>query len=269
MKKAVPYLLLAVLFVGAGWYALTKKPDVVDEVVTEQAPTAVLPEAVPADDNTATQPYPFILGEAELQQEPETAIEPLPPLQESDPQVDESLAGIFGSDVVEQYLVKDQVISRMVSMVDSLTSRQVPPLVNPIKPAAGEMIVDVDGEQLVLSPDNYARYDDYVQELQNTDSADLLNLYQRYQPLFQQAWQANGGEGPFTQRLIEVIDELLATPDVPQPVYLAKPEAVYVFEDPALEAMSAGQKTLVRMGSANAVIVKQKLAEIKAGLTAE
>lgn len=269
MKKAVPYLLLAVLFVGAGWYALTKKPDPTHEVTIEQAPTAVSAEAVQVDDSTATRPYPFVLDDAEMEQEPETAIAPLPPLHASDPQVDESLAGVFGSEVVEQYLVKDQVISRMVAMLDSLTSRQIPPLINPIKPATGEMIVDVDGEQLILSPDNYARYDDYVQELQKTDSADLLNLYQHYQPLFQQAWQANGGEGSFTQRLTEVIDELLATPDVPQPVYLTKPEAVYVFEDPALEAMPAGQKTLVRMGSANAVIVKQKLAEIKAGLTAE
>ena len=61
----------------------------------------------------------------------------------------------------------------------------------------------------------------------------------------------------------EEIDYLLETPDVPGPVYLAKSEAVYLFEDPELEAMTAGQKVLVRMGSANATLVKEKLTEVK------
>jgi hypothetical protein len=56
-------------------------------------------------------------------------------------------------------------------------------------------------------------------------------------------------------------------PDVPGPIYLTKPEAVYIFEDPDLEAMTAGQKVLVRMGSVNAEVVKEKLTEIKAGLS--
>ncbi len=57
-------------------------------------------------------------------------------------------------------------------------------------------------------------------------------------------------QGSVNDRLIEVIDNLLATPDVEGPVYLTKPEAVYLFEDPELEALTAGQKVLLRMGSA-------------------
>ena len=97
-------------------------------------------------------------------------------------------------------------------------------------------------------------------------AAALVMLYQRYYPLFQQAYSENGGEGSFNDRLLEMIDHLLETPDIPAPIYLTKPEAVYVFEDPALEAMTAGQKILVRMGPVNAAIVKEKLAEIKAEL---
>jgi len=57
---------------------------------------------------------------------------------------------------------------------------------------------------------------------------------------------------------------LLDTPDVTDTVYLTKPEAVYLFEDPELESLTAGQKILLRMGSANAAVVKQKLADLKA-----
>jgi hypothetical protein len=62
--------------------------------------------------------------------------------------------------------------------------------------------------------------------------------------------------------LLEVLALLLQTPYVAGPIYLSKPEAVYLLEDPDLEAMTAGQKILLRMGSANAAIVKQKLQEL-------
>lgn|GEM_PF-1048405 len=267
MKKVAPYLLLAILFAGVGWYALTRNSDPVHEAAIESAPPATPPRVAQLPERAPTDPDPVFQLKAEV--EPEAVAEPLLPLNESDPQFDQSLTEVLGSDVVEQFLVKGDVISRLVSTLDSLTARQVPPLINPVKSADDKMLVESDGDELILSADNYARYDGYVQELQKTDSADLLNTYQRYQPLFQKAWIDNGGQGSFTQRMVEVIDELLATPDVPQPVYVTKPEAVYVFEDPALEAMPAGQKILVRMGSANAVVVKQKLAEIKAGLLAD
>ncbi len=99
------------------------------------------------------------------------------------------------------------------------------------------------------------------------DTDSVMKFYRRYAPLFQQAWEENGGAGSFNDRLLEVLDNLLSTPDVPGPVYLTKPEAVYLFEDPELEAMTAGQKVLVRMGSANAAVVKEKLAELRAELS--
>lgn len=267
MKKAAPFILLAIVFIGAGWYAMTKKPDPVHETVATQTPPALPPRVSPLPDPIVVDP------DTVLPQEPADESlelpEPLLPLNESDPQIGQSLAGLLGSDTVQRYLVKDAVISRMVTTLDSLTSRQVPPLINPLKAVDGKLVVESDGDQLMMSPDNYARYDGYVRILQNTDSAEVLDLFERYQPLFQQAWLDNGGEGLFSERLIEVIDELLDTPDVPGPLYLSKPEAVYVFDDPVLESLTAGQKLLVRMGSVNAVVVKQKLAEIKLGLEGE
>jgi len=119
-----------------------------------------------------------------------------------------------------------------------------------------------------LSPQNFARYDGYVSLLQSMDTGSLLTFYERYSPLFQQAWEENGGTGSFSDRLLIVIDDLLETPDVAGPVYLTQYEAVYLFEIPELEAMTAGQKVLVRMGSANASVVKEKLIEFRAQLKA-
>ena len=55
----------------------------------------------------------------------------------------------------------------------------------------------------------------------------------------------------------------MTTPDVDGDIYLVKPEAVYLFEDPELEALTAGQKILLRMGPENAMAVKEKLREIR------
>jgi len=262
MKKLVPVLLLILLFAGAAWYSFTSEPDPVHE-----APPPQLPPAKAAE---VQRPEPQ-LEEVIAYRDPEPVVlpDPLPPLNESDPAVTADLTEIVGVDPLAEYLVKNQAISRAVSTIDSLTSRQVPSQINPIKPVDGKFIADTEGESVVLSASNFARYDGHVALIQNADSEMLIALYQRYSPLFQVAWEENGGEGLFNDRLLEVIDHLLETPDVPGPIYLSKPEAVYLFDEPELEAMTAGQKILVRMGSVNASVVKEKLVELKQGIKSQ
>jgi hypothetical protein len=64
--------------------------------------------------------------------------------------------------------------------------------------------------------------------------------------------------------MVQVIDHLLQTPDVKGQIRLVQPSVYYQFADPKLEALSAGQKALIRMGSANAAAVKAKLRELRA-----
>ena len=256
MKKVVPFLLLLILFAAAAWYSFIKEPDVAHEFPPEQ-----LPPAMPAE---AQQPEPRAEDNMPVNV-PEPAIlpDPLPALIDSDPELTQALSEIIGFDPLAEYLVKSEVVSRVVATIDSLTSRQVPTQINPAKPAGDKFIVDAEGENVVMSAENFSRYDGHVALLQSVDAGALVMLYQRYYPLFQQAWEENGGEGSFNERLVGVIDHLLETPDVPGPIYLTKPEAVYLFKEPELEAMTAGQKILVRMGSVNATLVKEKLIETK------
>jgi hypothetical protein len=260
MKKAVPIIVLVLIFGIATWYSLTKPPEKVDEL-----PPPQIAQALP----DTQQPLPAPESSPDFSQ-PDAAEEilpePLPELIESDPEVTQALVDAAGTARLADFLVMDQIISRAVASIDSLTARQIPANINPVRPVGDKFIADAEGERQVLSSRNYVRYDDYVALLRDMDSAELLGFYQRYSPLFQQAWEQNGGKGSFSDRLVEVIDSLLAAPDPEGPVYLVKPEAVYKFDDPQLEAMTAGQKVLVRMGSANAAVVKEKLREIRAGL---
>ena len=48
---------------------------------------------------------------------------------------------------------------------------------------------------------------------------------------------------------------------------MVTPHVQAQFADPELEARSAGQKILIRMGSENAAVIKAKLREIRRELT--
>jgi hypothetical protein len=92
----------------------------------------------------------------------------------------------------------------------------------------------------------------------------LVGIYRHYYPLFQQAYTDLGyPDGYFNNRLVEVIDHLLATPDVTGPIRLSQPGVLYEFADPSLEQLSAGQKLFLRMGSENAAALKLKLRELR------
>jgi len=62
---------------------------------------------------------------------------------------------------------------------------------------------------------------------------------------------------------------MLAAPEPAEPVRLIKPEAYFLFADPELEALPAGQKLMIRMGNDNAQRVKAKLREVRAAIASQ
>ena len=138
-----------------------------------------------------------------------------------------------------------------------------------MKTAPGKFQTAVDADGIRLKPENSMRYSAYMRALEAIDPARVVALYVQYYPLFQQAYQELGyPKGYFNDRLIAVIDHLLAAPPVQEPVRLVQPEVMYRFADPEMEARSSGQKLLMRMGNANAAIVKEKLRAIRRELVA-
>ena len=121
---------------------------------------------------------------------------------------------------------------------------------------------------MVISPGNSARYAAYVRIAQAVNAPKLVDAYVRFYPLFQRAYEELGyPKGYFNDRLIETLDDLLAAPDIKGPIKLTQPKVMYEFADPALEARSAGQKIMIRMGGENAARVKAKLREIRHEVT--
>jgi len=201
---------------------------------------------------------------------PSLAAKPVPPLQESDGVMHESLADLLSKKrFIELFTPKDFVY-RVVATVDNLPRKNVATRLLPLKVPAGQFVTKGGGEVVSLSPANYARYKTYVNIARSADAKQLVATYVHFYPLFQEAYQELGYPNKqFNDRLVEVIDNLLETPDVGTPVKLVRPKVMYEFDDPELEDLSAGQKLLVRMGPQNAAVLKAKLREIRRELVAE
>jgi hypothetical protein len=193
----------------------------------------------------------------------------LPSLDDSSGPMQDALADLFGKEPVERFIIPDDLIRHIVVSVDNLTEPKVAERLRPVKAASGKFAVRGTEEAPVLDPANYQRYKTQVQMFRSMDTQRLVATYVRYYPLFQDSY-ANLGHPPqyFNDRVIEVIDQLLATPEVTGPVALTQPAVQYEFADPKLESLPAGQKILIRMGSENARAVKAKLRELRTALVA-
>lgn len=254
-------LVAAVIATSSGivWWLNRAAP----EVVVEQAPQA--PATAPAPTPPAVQ-HPIEQAAVAVPAEP---VVPLPALGESDPMLFEALAGLLADDGWRRLLAGDFLIQRFVATVDNLPRRKLAPHLLPVRSAAGTLQATGQPGAMELAPTNFARYDSYIGVLAAVDAPKLVALYVRLYPLFQQAYRETGqAEGYFNDRLVAVLDHLIAAPAPEGPILLVRPKVFWEFADPALEEASAGEKLMIRIGPGHAATVRAKLGEIRALLVA-
>lgn len=198
--------------------------------------------------------------------------EPLPPLVESDPVLERALSSMPASQRLDELIIFDSLIRRFVVTVDNMTSEKLPQKYRFVEDVPDSFMVQETDDQnrFLLDPENYDRYNAFVDLAEAVDLRALVRIYSRFYPLFQEAYEDLGyPDRYFNDRVIEVIDELLATPQVEDEVELVRPKVFYQFADPGLEELSPGQKILIRMGPANAERVKTVLTELRRLLVSE
>ena len=222
--------------------------------VPQQAPVA---ETGPAEPLHPVEPLSITPGEGELVE--------LPPLAESDSYFALALVDLFGPDI-EPLLADEALIDKTVATVDNLTRGRVAEKIRPLGRLPGNFVVTAAGDTgpFYLSPENYSRYDVLVNMLSGADLDELVATYRRFYPLLQEAFTQLGyPDGYFNDRVVAVIDHLLATPQPAEPIRLLQPHVLYEFADPQLEALSGGQKLLIRMGPDHISRVKAVLTEVR------
>lgn len=240
---------VVLLGLGAWWYfgrEPAPEPEAEPEAAAPVADAPAIKNPVPTDADAA-----------------------LPALDASDGPLADALAALIGSQAAQQFLIPKDLIRHIVVTIDNLPRKKLAVQLRPLTATPGELAVTATGETFTLSPANAARYLPFMKVVDSTDTQAVAAIYLRFYPLFQQAYEGLGYPSQyFNDRLVEVIDHLLATPDLAGPIPLTRPSVMYMYADPALEALSSGQKTLLRMGPQNAAVIKAKLRELKAAVAA-
>jgi Protein of unknown function (DUF3014) len=247
------------------------------------APPIATPELVPAEPpptaaaSAASEPGIQHPVEAIAAGDPASgaAAGPPPALDGADAYMKNALIDLLGNRAVLSTLQVDSFARRMVATVDNLARSHAAPRMWPVNPMPGRFSVDGGADAGLVSAENSARYTPFVTWIESVDTRRAVALYVRAYPLLQQAYEELGYPGRyFNDRLVEVIDHLLKAPSPQAPLQVmltevkgpekpARPWVRYEFSDPKLEALSSGQKMLVRVGPDNEERLKAKLTEIR------
>lgn len=186
-----------------------------------------------------------------------------------------AVTGLFGREAVLALFQMNDLPHRVAATVDGLGREQASPRLWPLSPAAGRFTVERHGDGDAIGADNGQRYTPYVLLLEAVDLRQAVALYAAFYPQFQQAYEDLGYPGGyFNDRLVAVIDQLLLAPDpaapigvhlptVNSPVQPTRPWVLYEFNDPALQALSAGQRLTLRTGPVNERRIKARLRELR------
>jgi hypothetical protein len=272
MKHSTVWLLILVLLAGGGGYFIWQQDKRQNAPVPAESQPLVLPEKPPEPEIKYPVPEPPVQIDTQITppEEVEEEVEkPLPSLEQSDDAIQEEFARLFDQGVFGKLFIFKAFIQRFVVIIDNLTAPKLPQKYRLTVRPPKSFIVNKNAQgKLFIDPRNYQRYSTYVDFVEAIDTQALTAAYVHFYPLIQQAYEAMGyPDQYFNDRLVEVIDHLLATPDVLVPIELIRPNVFYKFADPKLESLSAGQKILLRIGYDNAFRVKSKLKELREAIT--
>lgn len=193
---------------------------------------------------------------------------PLPALND-DAAIIRALAALPGGAGLRELLRPPALIQHAVATINALPDHSLGSDVLPVHHAKGDFQVSTSADVTTPSLANAARYAPYMRVLEAIPTPALVAWYVHFYPLFQQAYQQLGyPHGYFNDRLIVVIDNLLATPDrATLPALVQGKNGMWDYADPALQSLSIGQRTLLRMGAADSATIKAKLRAIRADLS--
>lgn len=225
------------------------------------APVAATTAASPAE---STIQHPISQADAGPA---EAGSAPPPALEASDDSVAKALMGLAGAGDLRGLLFTDQVIPRIVATVDALPRESVATRILPVRAPRGAFITAQQDGHTITSDRNAERYAPYMRIVESADPQALVVWYAHMYPLFQQAYRDLGyPKAYFNDRLIVAIDDMLAAPDLSAPAELVQPKVFYLYADPGLQSLSAGQKLMLRVGPANEAKIKARLRTIRAAL---
>jgi hypothetical protein len=191
----------------------------------------------------------------------------------------QALVDLLGQSAVVRFVYTEDFAHRFVATVDNLARPHAPPRLWPVQPTPGRFSVTGNGELRNIASENAMRYSPFINMVAAIDARRAAAIYAQMYPQLQRAYEQLGYPGRyFNDRVVEVIDHLLQTPEPPASgplmqlaeikgsVPSTQPWLRYEFADTDLQSLSAGQRILLRVGPAHRATLKAKLRDFRAVL---
>lgn len=232
MDDKKPIAIIAVIIVaaisGVAWWMSRSTPP----------PANTTPLAVTATEAPIDKPAPAVI---------------LPPLDQMDAFLRQLLSALSTRPELARWLATDDLVRQLAMAINQAAAGDSPArdfkVIAPTSPfrTAGR------GARRTIDPASYRRYDSLVQTLTSIDAAAAARVYTTIRPRLNEAYQSLGNAGRNVDpALQQVLDILLDTPVVKDPVELVETGAAgWAYADPELEALTATQRQLLRMGPEN------------------
>lgn len=255
------------------WWAMGRPAVPLPEPVASLPVTEMTEPAASGADMAA--PAPDLSALAVLSAEPQAVEIPVAAQPLAADQIGPAVTSLIGSKAALTFFQLEDFPRKLVATVDNLGRSHAPPLAWPISPTEGRFTVLTHAGTTVVNADNGQRYTPLVLLLETINVGLAVDLYVRMYPVLQQTYVDLGYPNrQFNDRLLQVINHLLATPSAPQvmtvqltevkgPIPSLRPWVRYEFADPALEALSSGQKIMLRVGSVNQNRLKARLSALR------
>jgi hypothetical protein len=190
----------------------------------------------------------------------------LPTLDDTDPLVREMVRMLSSHPRVAAWLTTNGLIRNFTVSVENIAGGRTPSVhQRALKPQAPFAVLTARGG-LTIDTRSYNRYNDLAAAVASIDATGAAQLYTRLKPRIEDAYRDLGHQTPFDRALEASIVTLLQVPIVEGDVALIPRGALFQFNDPRLERLTAAQKQLLRMGPRNVRVIQRALREIGVAL---
>ena len=269
-NKTGIFLALAGLLVlcAALYWGFLQEPETPPPATTQ---TPVTPEVeIEVEKIVAAPAQPEAEPAVPEAPEPEVPVEVEPPpisLGESDGVLAETMASINAGQLGDQFIMRPNGLERGVAIVDSLRQGAVPYKLLPVgRPSRAFPFTD-NGLAVTMDPAGFERYNGLADTVAGIDVPATLALYDLLSVAIEEAWDALGyTDMGFEDAVLSTLGAIMLTPATNVEARLIKDESNWIYEDEALESLSALQKQIMRMGPENADKIQAKARELRGAL---
>ena len=252
-KVIISLAAITLLLIGVAVWLLMPKAEEPEPTPAKRPTAVVVPTVVEPDEPQNLEEV--VVQEPEPEPEIELPIAPdivYPPLSLNDSDGTVQAAATKMAARLVTWLQPTEQIRKWVVFVDVAADGDLMGNHRPWDLDIGAFKTYGDEGEESLSQANFERYNTIVSTVESIPVETLAYYFDRWEPLFNEAYAELGKPGRFKQRLLMALDQVLVAEQLDELPKLARPSVMFTYEDVNLESATAVQKLMWRMGPENA-----------------